>query len=77
MLGIDGILAPAKTPAPVIKRLNQEIRRFLETPEARERFFGTGVEATGSTPEEFAAKIKADVARMGKLIKEAGITGKQ
>ena len=76
ILGIDGILAPAKTPAPVIKRLNQEMRRFLETPEAKERFFSTGVEAVGSTPEEFANKIKSDVAKMGKLIKDAGI-GKQ
>ena len=76
IVGIDGILAPAKTPGPVIKRLNQEMRRFLETPEAKERFFSTGVEAVGSTPDEFASKIKSDVARMGKLIKDAGI-GKQ
>ena len=41
--------------------------------EAKERFFNTGVEAVGSTPEEFANKIKSDVARMGKLIRDAGI----
>ena len=76
MVGIDGILAPAKTPAPVIRRLNQEMRRFLETPEAKERFFSIGVEAVGSTPQEFANKIKSDMARMGKLIKDAGISTK-
>ena len=65
--------APAKTPAPVIARLNQEIVRFLKTPEAKERFQTQGAEAFGSTPEEFAAAIKTDIARWGKIIKDLNI----
>src|SRR5262249_1059644 len=42
------LFAPAKTPEPVINRLNQEIARFLRTPEARERFFTAGVDVVGS-----------------------------
>ena len=70
---ITGIWAPAKTPAPVIARLNQEIVRYLKTPEARDRFVTQGAEAYGSTPDEFAAAIKADMARWGKIIKDLNI----
>jgi tripartite-type tricarboxylate transporter receptor subunit TctC len=68
-----GILAPAKTPEAIIKRLNQEIVRLLNTPEVKERFFNNGTEAKGSTPEEFAAKIKSEMSRLGKVIKDVGI----
>ncbi len=70
---ITGMWAPAKTPAPAIARLNQEIVRFLKTPEAKERFQTQGAEAYGSTPEEFAAAIKTDIARWGKIIKDLNI----
>ena len=70
---ITGIWAPAKTPEPVIARLNQEIVRFLKTPEAKERFLTQGAEAVGSSPAEFAAAIKQDMATWGKIIKDAGI----
>ena len=69
----SAIFAPAKTPGAVITRLNQEIVRFLKTPEAKERFFSSGVEAIGSTPEELAATIRSEVARLGKMIREVGI----
>jgi tripartite-type tricarboxylate transporter receptor subunit TctC len=68
-----GMLAPAKTPNPIIRRLNQEIVRFLNTNEAKARFFEVGVETVGSTPEEFAATIKTEMATWGKVIKDAGI----
>ncbi len=70
---IYGLLAPAKTPPAVIKRLNQETARFVNLPETKERLLSTGVEAVSSSPEEFTALIKADVARIGKVIKDAGI----
>lgn len=68
-----GIYAPAKTPEGIINRLNQEIVRVLNRPSTKERLFSVGNEVVGSSPEEFAAFIKFDMARMGKLIKIAGI----
>jgi tripartite-type tricarboxylate transporter receptor subunit TctC len=70
---IDGILAPAKTPAAIINRLNQEMVRFLNSSEAKERFLPSGVEASGSSPEQLAARIKSETAILGKVIKDAGI----
>ena len=68
-----GLFVPAKTPPPLVYRLNQEIVRVLARPEIKERFFNTGVETVGSTPGEFAATIKSEMTRMGKVIKDAGI----
>jgi tripartite-type tricarboxylate transporter receptor subunit TctC len=68
------MFAPAKTPEAIIKRLNQEIVRFLKMTEAKERFLtAAGGEAIGSSPEEFAAKIKSAMTRLEKVIKDAGI----
>ena len=73
MVGVTGILAPSKTPAAIIGRLNQEIVRFIRTPETKEKFFNSGAEGVGSSVEGFASKIKSDIVNMGKLIKDAGI----
>ncbi len=73
LVSIQGIFAPAGTPAAVVRRLNQEIVSFLQKSETRERFSGAGVESLGSTPEELAATVKAEMARLGKVIREAGI----
>ncbi len=73
MVSTAGMLAPARTPAPIINRLNQEFVRALNKPELREKLFDMGVEAISSSPEEFAAFIKSDMARMGKVIRDAGI----
>jgi tripartite-type tricarboxylate transporter receptor subunit TctC len=71
--GMTGMYAPVKTPAPVINRISQEVARYMARPEIKERFLKMGVEAVGSTPEHFAAAIKADIARVSKVIKDAGI----
>jgi tripartite-type tricarboxylate transporter receptor subunit TctC len=68
-----GMFAPAKVPAPLVARLNREIVQVLRVAETRERFASAGVEAAGSTPEEFAAALRSDMRRLGKLIKDAGI----
>lgn len=68
-----GIFAPAKTAAALIKRLNEELVRLLRRAETRDRFFSTGVEAVGSTPEELADTVKNEMAKWGKLIKQAGL----
>ena len=71
--GMTEIMAPAKTPGPIINRLNQEIARHLNTAEIKERFFSAGAEVVASSPEQLAAIIKSDIAKWGKLIKDAGI----
>ena len=68
-----GVFAPAKTPAPIVNRLQQEFARVLQKAEVKEKFSVMGVEVVGSTPEAFVAIIKADMVRMGKVIKAAGI----
>lgn len=68
-----GVFGPAKMPAPIVKRLNQEIARYLSTQEAQERFLNSGLEAGASSPEQFVAEVKTDIARWGKVIKDAGI----
>ena len=69
----QALFAPAKTPAVIIKRLNQEVVRLLQTPEAKERLLSNGTEFVGSSPEQLAVYIKSDMARVGKVIKDAGI----
>ncbi len=70
---ISGMFAPAKTPVSIINRLNQDIVRALHQPSVRDKLASTGVEVVGSTPEQFSAKIKSEIARMGKVIRNAGI----
>jgi tripartite-type tricarboxylate transporter receptor subunit TctC len=68
-----GVLAPASTPARIINRLNQEIVHVLASAEAKERLFSAGVEPIGNSAEEFAALMKSDMVKWGRLIKAAGI----
>ena len=68
-----GVFAPTGTPAAIISRLNREIVQLLQRPEIKERLLSMGMEAVGSTPAEFGAAIKSEVAMMGKVIKDAGI----
>ncbi len=72
---VYGVWAPAKTPAVVVHRLNQEITSLLHKPETIDRLAGVSLEAAPTTPDEFAAAIKSDITRMGKVIKSAGIRG--
>ena len=68
-----GVVAPAGTPAAVISRASQGINAVLARQDIRERFFNAGAEAIGGTPESFTALIRADIARLGKVIRDAGI----
>lgn len=70
---IYGVFAPAGTPAAIVSRLNQEIVRALNRPDVREKFFNAGVEVIGGSAEQLGVAMKEDMARLGKLIKEAGI----
>jgi len=68
-----GLLAPAKTPRPIISRLNTESVKIVTTPQVKTLMLRDGLESVGDTPEEFAAIIKAEVAKWMKLAKVAGI----
>ena len=70
---VHAVLAPAGTAAAVIDKLHREIVTALKTPQAKERFLGAGLEVAGSSPAELASLMKADIARLGKVIKDAGI----
>jgi hypothetical protein len=67
---ILGIFAPVKTPEAVFNRMRQEIVCFVRAAEAKKKFFDTGVETVGSSPAEFAARIKSDIAKTRKVIKD-------
>ncbi|MBI4191657.1 MAG: hypothetical protein HY525_14095 [Betaproteobacteria bacterium] len=68
-----GMFAPAKTPEAIINRLNQEIVRVLNTPEAKKKLFNAGAEVIASSPERFAAAIRAEMTTLGKVISDRGI----
>jgi tripartite-type tricarboxylate transporter receptor subunit TctC len=68
-----GILAPAKTPPPVVARLQKEIAAVLAEPETRERYATLGIEPVANAPEQFAEQIRADLARWEKVVRQAGI----
>ena len=72
-VGSTAMFAPGKTPPAIISRVNQEVVRAINRADMKEKFLNAGVEAVGSSPEELAATIKSDIAKLGKLIKDAGI----
>jgi len=68
-----GLVAPAGTPAAIVDKLSDAMRRAVGTAEIRERFAKLGFEAVGSAPAEFAAFIAEDRARYKRVIDSAGI----
>lgn len=69
-----GVLAPAGTPPDIVARLNDAIARAIATPSVQDTLKKLGVEPKSSTPDEFAATIRADVDKWAKVVKEANIT---
>ena len=68
-----GLFAPAKTPKPIVERIQREVAAVLQLPEIRERYLKGGFEPVANKPDEFAQQVKADLARWNKLVKEANI----
>jgi tripartite-type tricarboxylate transporter receptor subunit TctC len=68
-----GILAPANTPREIVNRLHAATVRVLQDAQVKERFLADGAETVGNTPEQFAAIIRSDLEKWGKLVKAAGI----
>ena len=68
-----GLMAPARTPQPVLARLNAEVNRILQAPDLRAKLASQFYEPLGGTPERFAAAIRSDMQRYARAIREAGI----
>jgi tripartite-type tricarboxylate transporter receptor subunit TctC len=68
-----GVMSRAGTPQPVVERLHAEITRILKEPAVREKLEALGGEIVGSTPAEFSAYLKAEIAKWDKVAKAAGI----
>jgi tripartite-type tricarboxylate transporter receptor subunit TctC len=67
-----GVFAPAGTPPPIVSRLNDEMRKALATPEMRERLAGMGASPAPTTPEQFAAFVRAELAKYEKVVRFSG-----
>ena len=72
VVGWYGVLAPAKLPAPLASRLNQDLLKVLNEPAIRERIVADGSEPVGSSPEEFRRFMHADLTKWAKVVKESG-----
>lgn len=68
-----GVMAPAGLPAPVIARLNTDINKILQRPEARSALLAQGLEPSPMTPDEFGALIRSDIQKSREVISSAGI----
>jgi tripartite-type tricarboxylate transporter receptor subunit TctC len=69
----SGLLGPAGLPPPIVKKLRDEIVAILATPEMQERVKTLGYDLIVSTPEQFAAQLRTDIARWGEVAKRAGL----
>jgi tripartite-type tricarboxylate transporter receptor subunit TctC len=69
----QGILAPAGTPRPIIDLLNREIAKVLASEDVKQRMLAIGFEPMVTTPEEFADRIKTEIPRLGRIVREGHI----
>ncbi|HEX2825241.1 MAG TPA: tripartite tricarboxylate transporter substrate binding protein [Burkholderiales bacterium] len=67
-----GVHAPAKTPRPIVNRLNSEFVKALKAQDVRDRLGGLGFEIVGSTPEYYASYIKSEIKKWAKVVKASG-----
>lgn len=68
-----GMFAPAKTPQPIIRRLNEEVGKLVRTPELKKVFLAQGAEPAPMTPEELGAYHRGEIAKWGALVRKLGI----
>jgi tripartite-type tricarboxylate transporter receptor subunit TctC len=69
-VGWNGLYAPARTPQPIVERLNREVNAVLALPELRDRVATLGASVVGGTPEQFAEFMRGEAAKWGKLIRD-------
>jgi tripartite-type tricarboxylate transporter receptor subunit TctC len=74
MINWYGMLVPAGTARPVVNKLQADTARILKLPEVRDRLATEGATVVGSTPEEFAAFLKEEMAKAARIVKAAGMT---
>jgi tripartite-type tricarboxylate transporter receptor subunit TctC len=70
---MQGVLVPAATPKPIVDLLQSEIARIVRLPDVNEKMLAQGLEPSGMSPAEFAAYIKADIAKWRKVIADAKV----
>jgi tripartite-type tricarboxylate transporter receptor subunit TctC len=70
--GWYALLAPAHTPRAIVSRLNVELSKVLEMPDVKQNMIAMGLEATPSTPREFSAFLKSEMAKWGQAVKMSG-----
>lgn len=75
--GWSGILAPTGTPADIVNRMQQEVARILQVPETRDYLIQQGADPIASSPQQFAAFIKAEAAKWSRVIKAVGLAHTQ
>jgi tripartite-type tricarboxylate transporter receptor subunit TctC len=68
-----GIFAPAKTPQPIVDKLQRELLAALRTPFVKERYATLGIEPVGNTPREFFEQVRDDLARWAEVVKAANV----
>jgi tripartite-type tricarboxylate transporter receptor subunit TctC len=69
----NGIVVPSATPAATVRRLHEEIAKAMNEPVVRDKLASLGFELVGAGPDVFAQLIRDDVARLGRLVRAAGI----
>jgi tripartite-type tricarboxylate transporter receptor subunit TctC len=73
-ISLLGLLARTGTPPAVLSRLNQEITRVLSRADVKAQFIKQGGESVGSSPAQFSDEINSEIAKWGRILREAGIT---
>ena len=70
---LQGVLVPAGTPQPIVDLLHREIVKIVQMPDVKERFAAIGFDPVANTPAQFAEQMRLEIAKWGKVIKDAGI----
>jgi tripartite-type tricarboxylate transporter receptor subunit TctC len=68
-----GIFAPARTPRPIVEKISREIARVVDLPDMKKQFLAQGEEGRPSTPDEFSRFVRAEIDKIGKIVKQAGV----
>ena len=70
----NGLAAPAGTPEPIIRKLNEEVNRILALPDVRDQLRSLGAQAVGGTPQAFADYVNAEIKKWREVVNAAGIS---
>jgi len=68
----QGVFAPAGTPPEIVKRLNTEIVKIINSPDVKEKLISLGAEPVGDSPEHFAVLVKAEISKWADVVKKSG-----